>query len=152
MRIMLRNGLFALALILSGSLVAASDPVDELKKADEEFCRDFAARGVEGWLAHFAPDAVVFPRSGPVKQGAAEVRKHYEEAFAGEGFSLTWKPVGGSVAASRDLGYTYGVYELHTRDKEGKPAVRTGKYFTTWRKQKDGSWKVAADIGQPDTP
>ena len=33
----------------------------------------------------------------------------------------------------------------------GQTAKLTGKYQTTWKKQKDGSWKIVADIGNPDS-
>jgi ketosteroid isomerase-like protein len=31
--------------------------------------------------------------------------------------------------------------------KDGQPTTETGKYVTVWKKQKDGSWKVALDMG-----
>ena len=35
-------------------------------------------------------------------------------------------------------------------DSDGKPQVEKGTYLTTWRKQKDGTWKVVSDVGSPD--
>jgi ketosteroid isomerase-like protein len=122
-----------------------------LMDLDEQFCRDFAAKGVEGWLAHFADDAIVFPPRGPIKSGGPEVRAHYEKVFAKPG-DLRWKPVGGFIAKGDDLGYTYGTWQSSGKDKDGNAVTRTGKYFSTWRLQKDGSWKIVADIGQPDLP
>jgi len=60
---------------------------------------------------------------------------------------LTWIPVGADISASGDLGYTYGTWEFHTKDKDGKPAVDYGNYTSIWKKQKDGNWKVALDMG-----
>jgi ketosteroid isomerase-like protein len=60
---------------------------------------------------------------------------------------LTWEPAGGDVAASGDLGYTYGTFEFRSKDKDGKPVVDHGKYTSIWKKQKDGSWKVVLDMG-----
>jgi ketosteroid isomerase-like protein len=51
------------------------------------------------------------------------------------------------MAASGDLGYTFGNYVLKAKDKDGKPVVEYGKYATVWKKQKDGSWKVVMDMG-----
>jgi ketosteroid isomerase-like protein len=52
------------------------------------------------------------------------------------------------MAASGDLGYTYGTYVLTSKDKDkdGKPIVEHGRYLTIWKKQKDGIWKVAVDM------
>jgi ketosteroid isomerase-like protein len=51
------------------------------------------------------------------------------------------------MAASGDLGYTYGNYVFVTTNKEGKPVTNYGKYASIWRKQKDGQWKVVVDMG-----
>ena len=60
---------------------------------------------------------------------------------------LTWSPVGADIAASGDLGYTWGTFEFHSKDKDGKDVVDQGKYMSVWKKQADGSWKVAVDMG-----
>ena len=56
--------------------------------------------------------------------------------------TLSWKPVGADVAASGDLGYTWGNWKYQAPD-----TTYYGNYFTAWKKQKDGSWKVALDGG-----
>jgi ketosteroid isomerase-like protein len=57
--------------------------------------------------------------------------------------TMTWEPEGGDIAASGELGYTYGIYEM--RDKENN--VQRGTYVTIWKKQKDGKWKFVLDSG-----
>jgi len=49
------------------------------------------------------------------------------------------------VAASRDLGYTWGTYAL---EPAGGPAER-GFYVRVWSRNQDGSWAVALDVHQP---
>ena len=44
------------------------------------------------------------------------------------------------------MGYEYGTYSMVSEEKKGKPKTEIGKYVTVWKKQKDGSWKVAVDI------
>ena len=56
--------------------------------------------------------------------------------------TLSWKPVGADVAAAGDLGYTWGNWKYQAPD-----TTYYGNYFTAWKKQKDGSWKVALDGG-----
>ncbi|MGA8309112.1 MAG: nuclear transport factor 2 family protein, partial [Terriglobales bacterium] len=51
------------------------------------------------------------------------------------------------MAASGDLGYTFGNYVLKSKDKDGHAVAHYGKYATVWKKQKDGSWKVVMDMG-----
>ena len=69
--------------------------------------------------------------------------------YADTTFSITWDPNYAEVAASGDMGYTVGRYERTSR-AEGETVVNAGTYLTVWRRQEDGSWKVKADIGNPD--
>jgi ketosteroid isomerase-like protein len=55
------------------------------------------------------------------------------------------------VAASRDLAYTVGTWQVSKKENP-EEVLATGKYVTVWRKQKDGSWKAVADIGNDDPP
>ena len=57
-------------------------------------------------------------------------------------FTLTWKPSGGEIAASGDMGFTYGVYTLALKD-----STINGTYVSIWKKQKGGKWKFVLDSG-----
>ena len=117
-----------------------------LIERDLEFGRAAAARGLDGWLAFFADDAAIFPPNGAVVRGLGAIRAHYAKtAFTPKG--LSWKPVAADLAASGELGYTYGYWEYTAADKNGKTISTWGKYSTVWKKQVDGSWKVVLDIG-----
>ncbi|MBI3279617.1 MAG: DUF4440 domain-containing protein [Acidobacteria bacterium] len=124
--------------------------VRKLMELDARFCRDFAERGVEGWMAHWADDVVVFAPDRPVQRTKAEARDHYQKVFGGRKPTLRWNPRGGMISSDGELGFTYGTWRSRVADREGKIVERTGKYQTTWRRQKDGSYKIVADIGQPD--
>ena len=134
--------LFSPALFLTASAFAA-DTVQNLMKLDEQFGRDYQARGVEGWMSWFADNPVVFRPDGPIIRTKAEAMQYYRKVFPPGENALRWKALVGMISASGDLGFTYGTWSMKDR---------TGKYMTTWKKQKDGSWKIVADIGNPDTP
>jgi ketosteroid isomerase-like protein len=59
-------------------------------------------------------------------------------------YIMTWEPQGGSIAASGDLGYTYGVYSVQPKNKD---TLIRGTYLSVWKKQKDGKWKFVVDTG-----
>ena len=71
-------------------------------------------------------------------------KKHYEEYYGDRTGpkSITWEPLYADVAESGELGYTWGNWKF-----AGKDTTIYGNYFTVWKKQKDGSWKVALDGG-----
>ena len=48
------------------------------------------------------------------------------------------------------MGYTYGNFTFHITMPDGSPLDDYGKYATIWKKQADGSWKVAVDSFNSD--
>ncbi|MFI5142581.1 MAG: YybH family protein [Thermoanaerobaculales bacterium] len=151
-RALVMIGVFGLAVAAAMAQNAPKvDAREDLKRVDIEFCKAAAARGLEGWLAYHATDAVIFPAAGPIVSGLAAIKASYAKSgFTPEG--LTWTPVGADVAASGELGYTYGTWEWKGNGPDGKLVVQRGKYATVWKKQADGSWKLVLDIGNEEPP
>ena len=119
---------------------------ETLKKLEADFLQATLEGGSIGYLSYYADDAVELPNGAPAIVGKAAIAKTMGFLDQPDN-KLTWTPVGADIAASGDLGYTYGTYEFHTKDKDGKPVVSQGKYMTVWKLQKDGSWKVELDMG-----
>ena len=57
--------------------------------------------------------------------------------------AFTWEPRTGDIAASGDLGWLTGPVKFPQPDG----SVRHGCYFSVWKKQADGSFRVILDIG-----
>jgi ketosteroid isomerase-like protein len=121
---------------------SSSNLLTGVMEADRAFARSVAEQGLEAWVAAFSDDGSMIPASGPVTSGHEAIRAAMAPAFATPGFSIVWEPLGGEVAGSGDLGYTYGDYESGV---EG--ALTRGRYVTVWRRSSDGKWKVIADLG-----
>jgi len=60
-------------------------------------------------------------------------------------FILTWEPKFEKVAASGELGYTYGIYKVTNKSTREKTAE--GTYCTIWQKNSNGEWKALLDTG-----
>jgi ketosteroid isomerase-like protein len=113
---------------------------------EAEFMKSAAEKGSKGYLSYYADDAVEVPNGGPLLEGKVNITPGM--SFLDDPDNrLIWTPVGGGISSSADLGYTYGTYEFHSRDKDGKPQVDYGKYTSIWKLQKDGNWKVTLDMG-----
>lgn len=122
--------------------------VASIVRAENEFMDDVGRRRLEGWVDHFADSAATFPPGKLVNVGRAPIRKGMAATFADTSVRVAWYPMYASVAASGDLGYTWGYYRWMSRDDKGVPAPpATGKYLTIWRRDPSGRWKVVVDMG-----
>ncbi len=123
----------------------------ELLRVDAESSAAAQKLGVgAAFLRYAAADAVMLPENQNAVKGLDGIRKQFAGFPAGA--TLAWKPFNADVAASGDLGYTLGTYELRGNDADGKPTVRYGKYCSVWKRQADGSWKWVVDVGTPSPP
>jgi ketosteroid isomerase-like protein len=148
-------------LILSGALLvatvlflhahpsasaAAESGGDTLRQLEAEFMKAAAEKGAAGYMSYYADDAAELPNGEDMIQGKENIAKTMG-FLDDKNNRLTWTPVHADMAASGDLGFTYGTYEFRSQDKDGKPTVSHGKYTSIWKKQKDGQWKVVVDMG-----
>ena len=112
---------------------------------DQAFSEACAQKGMrKAFLEYMADDAVLL-RPGNLPLVEDDVVR-YLSAHEDTSFVMKWEPKGGDLSASNDLGYTYGVYEVKTKD-----TVLTGTYLSIWRRQEDGTWKFVLDTGNPGT-
>jgi ketosteroid isomerase-like protein len=129
----------------SASANAKAD-ADTLRQLEADFMKAAAEKGAQGYMSFYADDAAELPNGEDMLLGKENIAKTMG-FLDDKNNHLTWTPVHADMAASGDLGYTYGTYEFRSKDKDGKPTVEHGKYVSIWKKQKDGSWKVAMDMG-----
>ncbi|CAN5778989.1 hypothetical protein BH18ACI4_BH18ACI4_22950 [soil metagenome] len=59
---------------------------------------------------------------------------------------LSWQPTFAYVAAAGDMGYTFGPWEYKQHINDQKPSA-FGHFITMWKKQADGAWRFAIDLG-----
>ena len=111
-----------------------------LVEAERAFARTSEEKGIrEAFLTWLAPDSVVF-RPGPVAG-----RPVYEKMDPANPTAPDWGPEFADIAASGEVGYTTGPYEV--RPRRGAEPSGFGHYISIWKTQPDGSWKVFLDIG-----
>lgn len=120
-----------------------------LLRTDRAFNAATQAQGVEGWVSFFAEDGSMLRPQGPIT-GHEAIRAAMAPAFANPDFSLTWEPQYAELTPGGRLGYTRGRYVGVRKDAAGHRVESRGTYMNLWHKQPDGSWKVVADIGDPD--
>ena len=121
------------------AMPVAADDFEDLVGAERAFAADASARSTrEAFISALADDGLVFA-PGPING------KRVWEARPVDKNRLEWAPAVAEIAASGDLGYTIGPWRFTRADAE-KPSA-FGQFFTVWRKQADGKWKVVIDHG-----
>ncbi|HEX8137263.1 MAG TPA: DUF4440 domain-containing protein [Pyrinomonadaceae bacterium] len=144
---------FVLALLVFSPVTAAgqagqkekvSSALASLVEAERSFARTSVEKGVrESFYQFFAEDGINF-QPHPTKTREA-IRKQPAPP-ARPPITLNWEPAYADIARSGDLGYTTGPFWLTDQGPQHRP-TRHGYYFSIWKKQPDGSWKVVIDAG-----
>lgn len=121
-------------------LAAALSPFDEVVAAERAFAAASLEKGLhEAFLLNLAPDAIAFlPLPGPARPA--------HEGKPPSSAKLSWGPTWVAVSAAGDLALSTGPWQV-THHEETLIKVSTGWYFSIWRRQTGGAWKVAVDSG-----
>ena len=132
----------------------AIDPVKEaerLLQTDREFAAASLQHGAaDAFRMYLAADAFMFSDGRhPVRGSDAiyDIMKPADSAYV-----LEWTPRAAEVAASGELGWTWGEYTLTAKGADGNAEKSYGKYLNVWKTDSSGNWKVCADIGNSSPP
>jgi ketosteroid isomerase-like protein len=118
-----------------------ADPKD-LIDADVAFSDYSVQHGYQNAFVEFAHDSVVILKDNQMPLvGKQKLIKSYE-GKSDSALSLTWKPAKAIIAASGEIGYTYGFWTFITKND-----TSVGTYMTVWKKDTNGQWKYIADTG-----
>src|SRR5258706_3448360 len=132
----------ATALAALVALPAAAGParIESLVAAERAFSALSVQKGIKpSFLAYLAPDAVVFrptAMNGPKTIAARPAPTA----------TLVWEPAYAEISSAGDLGCTTGPWEMHPMGLASAP-VAFVHFISVWKKQADGAWRVAVDIG-----
>jgi uncharacterized protein (TIGR02246 family) len=134
------------------SAPSAPDPEHAaIRRATAELLAAVNASDYRRLLAVWADDGVLMPPSRAVVHGRRALEEYFRERFSGNRFRFSFTSSDiqrfGDVAFER-LGYTAVMWS----GGGGDPAEDVGKGLHVYRRQADGSWKLALDIWNSDRP
>jgi uncharacterized protein (TIGR02246 family) len=165
---MIRNRSLALACLGAAYLVAAcsSQPLSKTERsqladrraADEAAItaagvalgQAAAAKDIDQCMSFYVDDPVLFVPGAPAVVGKDALRKVWQQFFNVQALKLETSGLIIDVAGSGDLAFERGSYSNTITDAKGKVTTETGKLVLVWKKQADGSWKIAADTNASD--
>ncbi len=128
--------------------VAVKGKIEAVNKAYAEVALTGDAAAA---ASYFDENAVILPSNMPMVKGRAEIEKTMagwmESGWKMKEFTNTTTSVEGAGDFAIQLGRYFQTFVM-----DGKVMADTGKFVTVWRKQVDGSWKIAYDIWNTDIP
>ena len=147
----------AFAVVLIAGCSQAPAPTDT-RKADEAAItaagdalgQAAEAKDLEKCMSFYVDDPVLFVPGAPAVVGKDAVRKALQGFLAVGALKLETSGTIIDVASSGDLAFERGSYANTITDAKGKTTTETGKLVLVWKKQGDGSWKIAADTNASD--
>jgi ketosteroid isomerase-like protein len=117
------------------------EALNSMQQTDADFSQLSVEKGFrKAFLEYMDEDGILLRDNHQPIIGADAIQ--YVTSINDSTFRLEWEPLGGDVAKSGDLGYTYGTYIL-----SGDSTEQRGTYVTVWRKTDNGNWKFVMDAG-----
>jgi uncharacterized protein (TIGR02246 family) len=157
-----RNGVFGIGTIALSFFVACErgeggGAVDERARAEidslgRQWEESANTAQVERLVEIYAPDAVILPPGGPVIEGSETIRELFRQEF--ERFDTKLAFTTQEIEVDGDMAYRRGRYVWRgTPRLSGQTIETTNKFLEVWRRQPDGSWRIAVDMWNPaETP
>lgn len=117
----------------------------EIIETEQNFANMAKKDGIKKAFLHFAAEDAVLLRAKKLVEGKDAIDDFFGVPNESEQETLEWRPDFVDVAASGDLGYTYGKFNYSAIDSTGNKIESTGIFHTVWKKQSDGKWKFVWD-------
>lgn len=135
---------FVLVFVASDQKPATESALHSMVAAERAFAKASEEKGTrESFMMFIADDGILFRPTAVL--GKKWMQEHPLPPSDKRPL-LAWQPVFADMAAAGDMGYTFGPWEFKQDIKDEK-AVAFGHFATIWKKQADGTWKFAIDLG-----
>lgn len=133
---------------------AESDVFVAMEQVYERFTRAYRLGEPDSVVVLYTDDPLYLPPSGGVLKGREALRDQFsflEQIRSAGGMAhISFQSV--ERGASDDLAWDVGYYTLRVESPEGRTPLSRGKFFTMWRRDSGGSWRIHVDGFSPAPP
>jgi ketosteroid isomerase-like protein len=117
---------------------------EALVATERAFARLSVERGVRAsFIEYFADDGIGF---NPHPYKVKETLSNRPAPSTPPPVVLNWAPIVGGISQAGDLGWNTGPTVFEDKSPEKRP-TRHGMFFSVWKKQPNGNWRVVLDVG-----
>ncbi|MHA2058715.1 MAG: YybH family protein [Candidatus Thorarchaeota archaeon] len=130
------------------------EDITALKELLDQFVTSTNTGDFDLWMSLWADDAIQMPPNTPSRKGKEQIREASKSSFENMNLDITIESVE-ELEVHGDLGFAMGEYSMRVTPKAGGEtidAMPDGKVLTIFRKQSDGSWKIAYDCFNSNVP
>jgi ketosteroid isomerase-like protein/nicotinamidase-related amidase len=121
---------------------------DAINRLAEEMLSAFETKDSAKVNTYYAPGAVLATPGRPAAKDARALTKAIKDDIADPNLKITVSNEKTEVSGSGDMAYRRGSFKITTTNPQTKQAEQSeGTYLAVFRKQADGSWKIAEDFG-----
>ena len=124
---------------LAAGAVTHAALVEQVRASERAFAQSLAQHDLKAFASYVARDAV-FANGGETLRGREAVVAGWKAYFAAPSAPFSWSPEQVEVLAGGTLAFSTGPV-LNAKGE------RIGTYKSTWRRERDGRWRVAIDSG-----
>jgi ketosteroid isomerase-like protein len=114
---------------------------EQVRRTEMAFAATMAARDHEAFRSFLADETIFLSAKGVLRGGEA-VAEGWKRFFETPEAPFSWAPETVEVIDS-------GTLAISTGPVYAPDGARVGTFNSTWRREKDGSWKIVLDNGCP---
>lgn len=128
------------------------DLTDSLRATDAALTKAVTDRNLDQIIGFYADDAVLLPTAEPIVSGKAAIREEWHHILSIPNFQSKSATTRLEVAKGGDMAYSMGTYTAIMLGENGQSVTEPGKWVSIWKRQPDGSWRIAVETYNTDIP
>lgn len=121
-----------------------------IRDNNARFAEAYSRGDVAAVAALYTDDAVLLPPNLETLRGKEAIQQFWAGARQMGIREAALETV--QVEESGDMACEIGAYTLKIQPEGGQATTDRGKYVVLWKRQADGSWKLAVDIWNTNSP
>ena len=102
-----------------------------IRELDVKWAKAATSKNLEDTVSYYDDDASLLPPNSTIQAGKSAVHAAWS-GLLGSVDAIAWQPNKIEVARSSDLAYVIGVYQMTSKNTQGKSVYDHGKYVEVW--------------------